>query len=213
MIRKGQAWGVPAEVPADVVGVASDAELAHLLAVRPAAAVTLTGGDLHRTLGRPAAVVAGATARLVPIDVLRCELDGEPHVAVAHVVVRPTSRLASRLGSQLGSWSGWWHGPIHGVFNAEYLGRWDVAPRGHPNDGRAEVVEVDAAMTVRQRCQAWRRLPSGSHVPHPLIASSHRSSVEWVFERPLAVALDGVAHQGVTHLRVTVEPDAAELYI
>ena len=32
--------------------------------------------------------------------------------------------------------------------NVDRLGHWDVAPRAHPNDGRVDVVEVDAAMSA-----------------------------------------------------------------
>ena len=68
----------------------------------------------------------------LPIDLLEVATDRGAAIACAHVLVRS-------------SWSrgGWWHGPVIAVMNAQFLGDWDVAPRGHPNDGRVEVVEAN----------------------------------------------------------------------
>ena len=133
----------------------------------------------------------------VPLDVLRVVADGVELCAVAHVVARRS----------------WWRGPIVGVFNCEHLGRWDVAPRGHPNDGRADVLEVDEAMTVRARVQAWRRLPSGTHVPHPAIRVSAARRRDLGFRAPLVLHVDGRRHGEVRQLTVTVEADAFHLHI
>ena len=116
---------------------------------------------------------------------------------VAHVVARGRT---------------WWRGPIVAVMNAEHIGAWDVAPRAHPNDGQLDVVEVDAAMTMRARWQARRRLPAGTHVPHPAIAMSRAKHRSWTFERPLRLWVDGVAHGTVRSLGVAIEPDAVIVY-
>jgi diacylglycerol kinase family enzyme len=104
------------------------------------------------------------------------------------------------------------HGRILLVMNAEFLGTWDVAPRGHPNDGRVEVLDVDAAMTVRQRLAARRRLPTGGHVPHPLIAGRSVRTARWDFARPMAVRLDGVAAGTARTIEVSVVADAAVVH-
>lgn len=200
VIRKGEPWGVGATCPDDLVTATTDAELADLLAARSADALTVSGGDLHRTVGSPR-LVAGAPARLVPVDLLRVELDGSPEIAVAHVVAR-------RPG-----WRGWWLGPLHAVCNAQFAGRWDVAPGGHPNDGRAEVIDVDAAMSWRQRWGARRRLPSGTHLPHPDIRLTHRSEVTWELDGTQMVWVDGRRRGRPRTVRVTVEPDAYELHV
>ncbi len=194
VIAKGEPWGVAVPRPAGLVAASSDAHLAELLAADPVPPLALASGDLHRTLGSP---VAGDHVRRVRMDLLRCELDGVAHTVVAHVVAR----------------RGWWRGPVYAVFKAQYLGRWDVAPRGHPNDGRAQMIEVDASMSVRQREQARRRLPSGTHVPHPLIRSTQRAAAEWEFTRPIDVYLDGRRHRRVRSVSVSVEPDAYELHL
>ena len=56
--------------------------------------------------------------------------DAAPTWGVAHVVVRRQ----------------WWRGEIVMAMNAQFYGRYDVAPRGHPNDGKVDVVRVDPSM-------------------------------------------------------------------
>lgn len=135
--------------------------------------------------------------QLVDVDVLRVTADGRHLDAVAHVVAR----------------RGWWRGQIVMVMNVDHLGDWNVAPRGHPNDGKVDVVEVDPAMTLRERWQARQRLPQGTHLPHPRIATRSVATASWHFERPLGLWVDGEARGRVTDLAVEIEPDAFELHI
>jgi len=193
-IEKGADWGEQVARPGGLIVATSDAELAELAAGASMAPLAASSGDLHRTLGRGH---DGPTVHLVPLDMLRVVADGVELCAVAHVVARRS----------------WWHGPIVGVFNCEHLGRWDAAPRGHPNDGRADVIEVDATMTRRARVQAWRRLPSGTHIPHPAIRVSQRSAASWEFVRPLVLYVDGRRRGEVRRLAVTVDPDAFQLHV
>lgn len=200
MIRHGEPWGVEVARPDDLLTVGSDAELADLLAAGERRPLALSGGDLHRTLGSPRPPT-GATVRRVSLDLARVDLDGSRQLAVANVVARRPGRL------------GWWRGPIRGVFVASFLGGWDVAPDGHPNDGRVEVIDVDAAMTVRQRWEARRRLPTGAHLPHPHVRVTRRREVTWDLDGSLEVRLDGRRRARPRTVRVTVEPDAYELHL
>jgi hypothetical protein len=68
-------------------------------------------------------------------------------------------------------------------------------------------------MTLRQRVQAWRRLPSGTHVPHPAIAVARAASVNWEFGSPLTLHVDGVRRGTVRRLAVTVDADAYHLHV
>jgi hypothetical protein len=191
-IRKGEDWGIPGALPDGAPVAATDRELA-LLVQEDHEVIGLTGGDLART--------CGATGRLVqhlPIDVIDVVVDSEAHLAVANVVARAS----------------WWRGRAVGVMNAQFLGRWDVAPRSHPNDGRADVLDIDPAMTRSQRWQARSRLPTGTHVPHPLIAQ--RRITEWhtTFDPPLDVWLDGErVMRRANELHVAVRPDALTIVI
>ena len=193
-IRRGEDWGEVVAAPADLVDVDDDADAADVVAA----------GD-----GR-----AGACARRRPVRDARAHrrpsrpcggcrstcCESRPTVgrssAIAHVVARRS----------------WWRGGVLAVMNGDHLGRWDAAPRAHPADGRADVVEVDAAMGPRARWQAWRRLPTGAHVPHPGIRTRRVADESWQFGRPRRLWVDGVQRGTVRSLRVTVEPDGATVH-
>jgi hypothetical protein len=197
-VKPGEDWGRRQELPGDAVIASSDHELATLLGAGTAQPVVLRGGDLFRTVGAPR---PESTATRLPVDVLRVRADDRDLVAVAHVVGRGGGCL------------GWWRGPIVAVMNAEFLGRWDAAPRAHPNDGRFDALVVAASMPPRARWQVWRRLPSGSHLPHPAIAASRGTSQSWHFERPLTLFADGHRIGPVHDLTVRVDPDAATIWV
>jgi hypothetical protein len=201
-VQRGQAWGRSGPVPADLVSVGSDAELhrlvdTHRRAGRPLPAVRLTGGDLWRSCGgspdRPVAVPRpGDVVAWLPVDVVHVTLDGSEHWAAAHVIAR----------------RGWWSGPVLAIMSAEHLGRWDVAPKAHPGDGRVDVVSVAASMSRRQRWAARQRLATGTHLPHPDIGLRRMAEGEWSFERAVRVWVDGVGVGRTGRLRAVVEPDA-----
>ena len=193
-IRKGEEWGTPVPQPASLVLAGSDAELAQLVANDPSGTYGLSGGDLHRGLGAPAQRV---DARLLPLDALRVRVDDQDMLAVAHVVAR----------------NGWWRGPVLAVLNCADIGTWNVAPRAHPNDGRFDVVEVSTTMSLRQRWQARRRLPLGTHVPHPAIATRTGETGVWTFEQPRRVYVDGVGRGRATRLEITISPDHFSIHI
>ena len=197
-VKPGSAWGEVVATPEGALDLHGDDELAAAIERGEARPLVLRGGDLHRTGGSPAGV--GTVVR-VPIDVLRIATGGERLTAAAHVVARRVGRL------------GWWRGRIVVVMNAEHIGAWDVAPRSHPNDGRFDLVDVAASMSLRERWQAWRRLRTGTHVPHPRIASRRSREETFTFDRPMGLWLDGVARGTVRSLTVSVVPDAAEIYL
>jgi YegS C-terminal NAD kinase beta sandwich-like domain len=182
----------------DPVVVESDDALAAVVSQGAAGrAVVARGGDLHRTLGSP----TGVATRRLPIDVMAVTADGRVLTAVAHVVARRRGRC------------GWWRGRLAAVMNVDHIGTWDVAPRAHPNDGWLDVVEVDEAMSRRARWQAWRRLDTGTHLPHPDIATRRVRDVTLSFDPAVALWVDGVDRGDVRELRVSVAPDGAEIYI
>jgi diacylglycerol kinase family enzyme len=133
----------------------------------------------------------------LPCDLGSVLLDGRQYWFVAHLVAR---------GS-------WWRGRVFAAMNAQFLGTWDVAPRGHPNDGRLDVFDVSATMTVRDRLAARRRLPTGTHVPHPAVDVTSSAAVQVAFDPPLSVWLDGTAMGPVRHASVRVEPDALTVIV
>ena len=104
-------------------------------------------------------------------------------------------------------------GRVVAVMNAQFLGTWDVAPRSHPNDGRLDVVDVAPSLSGTDRWRARRRLPSGTHVPHPAITVRQTSTWTTTFDEPTPVWLDGERVGEVVELSVRVEPDALVLVV
>ncbi len=200
-ISKGVDWGEVVMRPSDLRVATTDHELAHMLGDGSARPTAVSAGDVHRTIGgRP----LGDRNELLalPFDLLRVSLDGaQPLFAVAHVLVRSPWRAG-----------GWWRGDALAVMNAEFVGDLDVAPRGHPNDGRAETFRVGPEMGVRQRWEVRRRLPAARHLPHPAIITRPIRSMTWDFDLPRVVSADGRRLGFARRLEVEVAADAAVLY-
>ncbi|NNE74046.1 MAG: hypothetical protein HKN26_10305 [Acidimicrobiales bacterium] len=178
--RRNQDWGEIGPLPTGRTICATDAELADWYTAQSGdelPLVGLIGGDLYRTLGgrgdreRP----FRDDATRVAIDLVEVTLDGDPttHMGVAHLVARRS----------------WLFGPVTFVMNADFFGRWNVAPRAHPGDGRVDIVEGD--LGLGDRLKAWRRLPSGTHVPHPGITQRRSAAFNLTFAGPRRIWLDG----------------------
>ncbi len=193
-IRKGEEGGTAVPQPASLTIAAGDAELAQLVADDRAGSFGVSGGDLHHSLGAPP---RRQELRRLPLDALLVRIDNMEMLAVAHVVAR----------------NSWWRGPLLAVLNCSTLRTWNVAPRAHPNDGRFDVVEVSATMSLRQRWQARRRLPLGTHVPHPGIATSTADHGAWTFETPRDIEVDGVRRGRAARLEITLLPDHFSIHI
>ncbi|MEO6122879.1 MAG: hypothetical protein ABIR32_04155 [Ilumatobacteraceae bacterium] len=200
-IRKGEDWGTLRAPPPDIIVVGSDAELRSLVLASRLGGVALpviglTGGDMMRTLGG-----RGDRSRFdgdepiphLPIDIVTVTADDEREsVFVAHLVARRS----------------WWRGQITAAMNAQYVGVSDVAPRGHPNDGRIDLITVSDEMNVQQRWMARSRLQLGTHVPHPSIAVRQHATVTVDLPRSTPVQLDGERWGHAQRLLLTVQPDA-----
>lgn len=196
-IRKGEPWGEPGALPSHGVVVRSDREARAVVtaarrASEPIPPLGLLGGDLCRTLGGTGdeARLRTAAAVQVPVDLGAVLIDGRLHWFVAHLVAR----------------RGWWRGRVVAAMNAQFLGAWDVAPKGHPDDGRLDVLDAD--LPFDERLQVRARLKTGTHVPHPRIDERHVSALQVDLERPTPVHLDGDQVAVATSLSIRVEPDA-----
>ncbi len=206
---RGPGWGLDygevGEIPRDALTADGDAAAGKIVAearrnnraIRP---VVLTGGDLARTLGlapvrtRSSQPVAATGARFA-IDVGAALVDGRLHWFVAHLVARRS----------------WWRGRLLVAANASFIGRWNAAPRSHPGDGRLDVFDADPPLRVR--LAARRRLPSGTHVPHPEITQRRSAASQFDLDPALDVYLDGVRLPRARALSLRVETGALEVWI
>lgn len=198
-IRKGEAWGAPGPLPAGAVMVRSDAEaraaVEHARRTGDALpALGLLGGDLCRTVGGRGdeARIRSGGGTVLPVDLGVVLVDGRRHCFVAHCIVRGRTP---------------WRGRVVAAMNAQYVGRYDVAPRSHPNDGRLDVVDAVSALSTTDRWKAWRRLPAGTHLPHPRITERRVTAVQLDVDS-LDVWLDGERLGPARALSLRVEPDA-----
>jgi diacylglycerol kinase family enzyme len=196
-IRKDEPWGHPGPLASHGVIVASNSELRAVVeaarrAGEPIPEVGLLGGDLCRTVGGRGdrSRLSSSEAIRLSIDVAQVAIDDETHWFVAHLVAR----------------RGWWIGRVVAIMNAQWIGRWDVAPRSHPNDGLLDVFDGDP--TLDDRWKARSRLLTGTHVPHPEIRQSRVGTIEVDLGRRVDVHLDGDRVSRGQHLQITVEPDA-----
>lgn len=199
-IKRRESWGTVGAVPPEIVWCETDRDIcaAVVAGTRP---VGVAGGDLARTLGVAGRGESGIEVGLDLIEVeYVCAGRSQTTWAVAHCVARSSL------------WrGGWWRGPIVAVMNAQFVNEFDVAPRGHPNDGRMESIVVDGAMTIRQRWSARRRLPRGEHVPHPAIRSS--SITETAGSSRSILVVDGHRIGPVDRWSARLHPDRATVWV
>jgi hypothetical protein len=196
-VRRGESWGRSQALPVDGIMIHSDAEARAIVEAcrrqrEPIPALGLLGGDLCRTVGGRGdeARLHSDQARHLPTDLGAVLVDGVLHWFVAHLVAR----------------RGWWFGRIVAVMNAQFIGRWDVAPRSHPNDGRLDILDVQ--LPLADRLKARQRLRHGTHVPHPAIRERQVDAAQIEFENPMTIWLDGEKIGTARRLAVRVEPDA-----
>jgi hypothetical protein len=201
-IERGASWGAPGKLPGDGIVVRSDAEAravveSCLRSGDPVPTLGLLGGDLCRTLGGPGdeARLRSDDAVTFAVDVGAVLIDGRLHWFVAHLVARRS----------------WWHGRVVAVMNAEWLDTWDLGPKAHPGDGLVDV--SDANLSLGDRLKARRRLPFGTHVPHPDITTTRAAAWQTDLDPPLDIWLDGDKVTRARALSVRVEPEALRVVV
>jgi YegS C-terminal NAD kinase beta sandwich-like domain len=215
-LRPGDPWGHAASGPPDLDVAGDDADLAAVAMSNRGALVRFRPSprsDIARALGLGPAS-SGATE--VAIDALAIEPDDCALNAV--VLGSPPDRLrwSARAPNITVRVDGrpWFRGraPTVVVASGQFLRGADVVPRGHPGDGWAEVQVY--ALARRARRPMRRRLPTGTHVPHPAIRGGRARRVEVeVAGRGLPVEVDGRPRGRTTRLGVTLVPGAIRLLV
>ena len=202
-VRRNEDWGELGPLPADAVVASTDREVSRLVEgcwanERTVPPVALVGGDLRRALGgtrserelRHADDALGAL-----IDIGTVIVDSRRFAFAAHVIAR----------------SRWWSGPVFAVMNSEFLGEWIVAPRAHPGDGRFDLVE--ARLSIGDRSKARRRLPTGTHVPHPSIRVRTITATDIAFGCVRSIYVDGECVGRATAMQIECHGGALHAYV
>ncbi len=201
-VRKGTDWGHRAPLPEDGIVVATDAEARAVVerarrANEPIPALGLVGGDLCRTLGGTGdrLRLRSSEAMTFPVDLGTVLVDGRIHWFVAHLVARRS----------------WWRGRVVAAMNAQWLGSWDLGPKAHPGDGLLDITDGD--LPFGDRLQARRRLPTGTHLPHPALRTSRVAAAQLACRPALDVWLDGERVARASSLSIRVEPDTLTVVV
>jgi hypothetical protein len=186
-VEKGADWGERAQPPADLIVVDdSAAAIETIAAERRANRPPPTTPDL----------ASAEEALHVTVDLGAVLVDGALHWFLDHLIARRS----------------WLRGQVLVVANAAFVGYWNIAPRAHPGDGRFDTLET-STMSLGDRWQARSRLRLGTHVPHPAITTRRVEAVQYDFERPTPIRLDGRAIGEAQHLSIRLEPDAVDIWI
>jgi diacylglycerol kinase family enzyme len=94
------------------------------------------------------------------------------------------------------------------VTNGGIVNGRNLAPRAHPNDGRLDVMTVDATMTFRNRLIARKKAVTGTHLPHPRI--SVRQDDTFISQKSgkrERLSVDGIAIKEWSEVFVMIFPD------
>lgn len=161
VVRRGEDWGSDGIPSGSVPRAFDDGQIFDLLRTGHRE-FCVVSGDLARTLGSSSSMPTAAFRR-VPLDLIQITLrldDGSIRevIAASHCFIRRS----------------WWRGGVFTgkvllICNAQYFRGLDVAPRGHPNDGKIEILEFSSQLGSRDRLKVFRRSRTGDHLPHPFI--------------------------------------------
>lgn len=214
-IKRGQPWGERRTPPENLPIATSDHQAGKLLS-EGCREFLLTGGDMWRTLG-------GAPSSPLELERTVVTLDS---MLVTYFQVETRRRHQQPVFSHViftaRCWPSWRRSfqpfinrlrPVdeNYVMNAQFLGTWDVIPRGHPNDGRVDVLTVPASLSWRQRQQFRRRIQTGTHIPHPLVEVRPITQT-WSAEGCGTLILDGLNRGPVEDLTISVVADSVTVW-
>jgi hypothetical protein len=219
VIKPGEEWGTPTDDEADLVVRGDDTALAAVLpddAGRvPLVRFVPEGSDLARAVGLAAGVDARPRGLALPIDAVTTAHGPAVNVVVvgpAPAALRPWHRSPPVRVTVDGRTVH--DGPATTVVvaNGQFDGPADLAPRGHPGDGRLEIQVY--ALRPGERAAMRRRLPTGTHVPHPrIVTTTGRAVTVHVGAAGLAARLDGRPIGRVRSLDAAVRHPALRLLL
>ena len=215
MIRAGEPWGGAASGPAAATGAGGDADLAALVQDHPGARVGFrpdAGCDLARAVGLRDPATGSTELPLDALDLgaaglaVNLVVSGEP--PERHSVWRRRRAVTVEVGERTV-----FRGRALGVViaNGQFRHGRDLVPRGHPGDGRLEVQVYALPPSQRRRFRA--RVASGSHLPHPAIATASGRAAQVTWRRPAPLEVDGRRRPRQAVVAAVVRPDAYRLLL
>jgi hypothetical protein len=199
MITRGEQWGIPTtRTHADIV-VRGDRDLASR---SKELRLIVQTGDIAHSLGDPVSPQVGAECLEVPIDALRVNISmrdgsGVSLLASSHVMI-----------------GHWLRGRLICVSNSGFIGKKNISPRAHPNDGFFDVMSLQPSMGLQQRVLARHKSTLGTHVPHPLVESGRAKGIEYsLASRFESLRVDGRRIPSWTAVQIEIVPDYWRLLV
>ena len=202
-IRKGEPWGEPAVCPPTCEWCRTDRELRDWVIWHRTRGPT--DSRPRRRRRRPGAhAVAAATGRSSVVGEGDRRRDaGDARRRRTDMGRGPRRRPSPVVAGRVG------HGDERRV-----LRPYDVAPRSHPNDGKLDVLRVDAVDGLARAAAGAPNGPAPAAIlPHRHLSLRSVSDVDLDFDRPMVVWIDGVRCGTASRLQVSVEPDAFTAYV
>ena len=199
MIRRGEEWGSSTTRTESDVVVKGDIAFALC---SPEHRLIVSGGDIARTLGDPPPPDIGASCTEVPIDALRITItlrNGNTitQIASSHVMI-----------------GNWFRGRLICVTNGGFIGRKNVSPRAHPNDGFLDVMSLLPSMGLQQRYRARQKSILGTHISHPLVETSRARTIEFsALFRSETLRIDGRRIRVWSSIHIEIVPDYWRLLV
>ena len=199
MITRGEQWGIPTtRTHADIV-VRGDRDLASR---SKELRLIVQTGDIAHSLGDPVSPPVGAECLEVPIDALR-----------VNISMRDGSNVSTLASSHV-MIGHWLHGRLICVSNSGFIGKKNISPRAHPNDGFFDVMSLQPSMGLQQRVLARHKSTLGTHVPHPLVESGRAKGIEYSSaSRFESLRVDGRRIPAWTAVQIEIVPDYWRLLV
>ena len=207
-IRKGEHWGESCSAPSGLIEFSNERALGiHIRDVGVIAAAVLKSGTLTRALGVNSLLGERSQIKVV-VDLIK----------IRFVDVAGCERADFAVGSVLIGRKPWL-GEICIASNSGYLGKRELMPKAHPNDGVFDLLIVHRAMGLRDRLQALRRVNTSNHIPHPDLSVKQASVFAWPGDLdglPSArcrLNVDGESLGLISSVKLEILPDAMTLYL
>lgn len=214
-VRPGQPWERPAAGRPEHEVHGGDRELAAAVAAHPGARFRFLAdpsSDVARAIG------ARAGAHAVGAELAMDALAWNGRLAVNMVVVGvPPDRLTRWTRAPTCSVAVDGHRVFAGratsvvVATGQFLRGANVVPRGHPGDGRIEILVLH--VPPGQRAGLRRRITTGDHLPHPSITQRSGRAVTIEAATPVRIEADGASEGAVARVVVEVVAGAYRLVV
>lgn len=199
MITRGEQWGVSTTRTFNDIVVTGDRELASQ---SNDLRLIVQTGDIAHSLGDPVSPLIGAECLEVPIDALRVNISMRDGSSVS---------LFASSHVMIGHWL---RGRLICVSNSGFIGKRNISPRAHPNDGFFDVMSLQPTMGLQQRVLARHKSTLGTHAPHPLVESGRAKEAEYSSASGSeSLRIDGRRIPSWSAVRVEIVPDYWRLLV